>query len=154
MEAFSGFEKMVDIPVLKQQPASTRKIDNQVLVDGDMKMKWDKAKRGKEMAAALIAINEILLHDVNQAISCIRGDLVQLVEQHTRLSLVGSCSAHVRSVVGFLELQCRSMEAKGYQVLLERYNERLGNMMRKLELFNEIEDAQKGVSGEERRDRK
>jgi homoserine acetyltransferase len=144
MDAFSEFEKMVDISVLKQQPASTRKIDTQVLVDEGMRKKWDKAKRGKDTTAALIAINEMLLHDVNRAI---RGDLVELVEQYARLSLVGSCSAQVRSAISYLELQCRSLEAKGYQVLLERVNERLGHMKRKLELLNKMEDAQKGVSG-------
>jgi hypothetical protein len=146
MDAFSNFEKMVDIPVLKQQPASTRKSDHQVLVDKGMKNKWDEAKAGKETTAALIAINEILLHDVNQAINCSRGNLVQFVEQHTRLSLVGSCSAQVRNVVGYLELQCRNMEAMGHRVQLEKAKERLGHMKRKLELLNKIKDAQK-VSG-------
>jgi len=75
MDAFADFEKTVGIPVLKQQPASTHKIDFHVLVDKDMKKNWDEAKRGKERTAALITINEFLLHDANQVISCYYGRL-------------------------------------------------------------------------------
>ena len=121
MDAFSDFEKTVDIPILKQQPASTGKIDNQVLVDQDIKKKWDEAKRGKETTAALIAVNEILLHEANH--SCITGDLVQLVEEYARLSLAGSHPAQVRSTVSFLE----DMEGKGYLVDQEKVKETLGH---------------------------
>jgi len=140
MDAFSDFEKM---PILKQQPASTGKIDNQVLADQDMKKKWDEAKRGKETNVALIAINGILLHDANH--SCITGDLVQLVEQYARLSLAGSCSAQVRSTVSFLERLERSDSG---QVALGDIKGTLGYMKRKLKLLNKVEeDAQKGSSG-------
>jgi len=87
MDAFADFEEMVDIPVLKRQPASTHKTDFHVLVDED---------------AALIAINKILLHDANQVMNC-NSDLVQLVEQYARLSLAGNRSAQVRSTFSRLE---------------------------------------------------
>jgi hypothetical protein len=138
----------VNTPALKQQPTTTHKIDNQVLADEDMKKKWDEAKGGKETTAALIAIHEILLHDANQIIRCIMGDLVQLVEQYARLSLAGSCSAQVSSAVGFLE-RVKGMEGMGFgQVKLKKVTESLGYMKKKLEFLNKLEeDAQKGVSG-------
>jgi len=155
MDAFADFEKTVDRPVLKQQPASTHKIDFQVLVDEDMRKKWDEAKRGKETTPALIAINEILLHDANT--SCTMGGLVQPVEHYARLSLAGSCSAQVRSAVIFLEWMGKDiegMEGTGGIEGMESWNmgrvklrESLGRMKRKLELLIKVEDTQKGVSG-------
>jgi len=143
MDAFAVFEKMVDIPPLKQQPVSTHKNDFQVLVDEDMKKNWDEAKRGKETTAALIAINEILLHDANQVTSCI-SDLVQLAGQYARLSLAGSYSAQVRSTVSYLE----RLEGMGHLVDQEKLKKTLGHMKRKLEFLNKVEeDAQKGVPG-------
>ena len=87
MSTFSNFEKTVNIPVLKQQPTATRKINNQVLVDEDMKKNWDKVKDGKERTAALIAVNEMALHVLKQVGICDMGDLVQLMEQYAYLSL-------------------------------------------------------------------
>jgi len=77
MDAFAEFEEPVDIPVLKQQPASTHEI-------------------------AFIAINKFLLHHANQVINC-NSDLVQLVEQYARLSIAGSRSAQVRGTISHLE---------------------------------------------------
>jgi hypothetical protein len=144
MDVFSHFEKMVNIHALKQQPASTRKVDNQLLVSEDMKKKWDEATLGKETAAALIAVIEILVHDDNQVITCTMGDLVQLVGQYARLSLAGSCSAQVKSIVRFLQ----DFDPKRTDVvILERDKENLVHMKRKLEFLNQVEkDAQKGVS--------
>ena len=87
MSTFSDFEKTVDIPVSKQRPTATRKIDNQVLIDEDMKKNWDEAKDGKERTAALIAVNEMALHVLKQVGICDMGDLVQLMEQYADLSL-------------------------------------------------------------------
>ena len=142
MDAFADFEKMIDLPLLKQQPTSTHKIDFQVLVDEDMKWSWDEAKRGKETTAALIAINEILFHDANLVTSCI-SDLVQLAGQYARLSLAGSYSAQVRSTVSFLERMRRMVRF----VDQGKVNETLGHMKKKLELLDKVEDTQKGVSG-------
>jgi hypothetical protein len=135
---------MVNRHALKQQPASTRKVDNQLLVSEDMKKKWDEATLGKETAAALIAVIEILVHDDNQVITCTMGDLVQLVGQYARLSLAGSCSAQVESIVHFLQ----DFDPKNTDVvILERDKENLVHMKRKLEFLNQVEkDAQKGVS--------
>jgi hypothetical protein len=149
MDAFSDFDKTVDIPVLKQQPMTTRRVDDQVLVNEDMKKKWDEAKDWKETTAALIAINEIVLSDLNQAINCGTDHLVQLVGQCARLSLAKSCSVQIRNAVRFLEQKYIAMEKYGTaREKVEEVKESLDHMKRKLELLSKVEeDAQQGVSG-------
>ena len=144
MKAFSIFEKTV---ISKQQPITTRKIeiDNQVLVDEDMKKKWDNARNAKETTAALIAVNEMRLHQLKQVNDCATGDLAQLVGQYVRLSLAGSCSEQVRSAVRCLEAAKRKPI---YDYGLTTFGESLDHMKSKLELLNKVEeDAQKVVSG-------
>ena len=144
MDAFSGFEKTINTPVLKQQPTTTRKIDGEVLVDEDMKKKWDKAKDKKETIMTLTAINEMVLHEVNQAIDHAMSDLAQLVERFDSLSLAGSYSAQMRTAVRFLEgMEKRTIEREKR----ENVKESLDHMKRRLELLNKVEDAKKGVSG-------
>jgi DNA repair ATPase RecN len=145
MDAFSDFERTVGIPVLKERPVTIRRIDSQVLVDDNMKKKWEEAKNGKETTAALIAVNEMVLHDLNQVINCPTGPLVQLVEQYARLLLAGSYSTQVRSAVRFLEQK----EKKGIsQDKLEKVKESLDHLKRKLEFLNKVEkDAHQGGSG-------
>ena len=139
MNTFSGFV----IP--KQQSITTRKIDNQVLVDGDMKRKWDDARDGKETTAALIAVNEMRLHQLKQVNNCAAGDLAQLVGQYARLSLAGNCSAQLRSAVRCLEAAKRKAI---YDNGLTTFGESLDHMKSKLEFLNKVEeDAQKVVSG-------
>ena len=128
---------------LKQQSTTTRTIDGRVLVDEDMKKKWDKAKDGKEMSTTLIAINDMVLHELNQAINCAMGDLMQLMERYDGLSLAGSCSAEVRGVVRLLEA-LEKMDIRKDE--LEKVKESLGHMKRRLELLSIVEDeAKKGV---------
>ena len=137
MDAFSHFEKTVDIPVLKQQRTTTRIIDNQALVDGDAKKKWHKAKDGKERTATLIVVNEMVLHHLNRVINCARRDLVQYAD----LSLGGSYSAQARSAVGFLEEYIAKEEKWIGRDELYRVKESLGHMKRKLDLLNEVEEG-------------
>jgi DNA repair ATPase RecN len=144
MNTFSGFEKTVDVNGLKQQPTATHEIDSQVLVDEDMKEKWDEAKDGKETTTTLIAVNEMVLHELNQAIDCAMGNLVQLVERYDRLSLVVSYSAQVRSAIKVLE---DMKERTIWMSTLEKAKESLDYMKRMLELLNEAEDAKKGSAG-------
>ena len=144
MDAFSDFEKIVDIPDLKQPPTTTHKIDNQVVVDEDMKNKWDEAKDGKERTTALIAVNEMVLHGLKQVTNLAMSDLVQLVEQYACLSVAGSCSAQVRHEASHLTVMERSV---GHPYS-EEFRERLGHKERQLELLNRVEeDTLKGVSG-------
>ena len=144
MNTFSDFEKTIDIPVSKQRPTATRKIDNQMLVDEDMKTKWDEAKDGKERIAALIAVNEMALHILKQVVNCTTGDLEQLVEQYSDLSLAGSCSVLAKNAVKFLEAMEKEIIDK---TQLKTVKESLGHMKRKLKLLKKIEDVPKGVSG-------
>ena len=148
MSVFSHFEKTTDILVLKQQHTTTRKIDNQVLVDEDMKKKWGEAKDGKETTATLIAVNEMVLHHFNQATNCAARDLVQLVDQYANLSFAGSCSARVRSAVRFLEDCIAKEKRKIGQDELQKVKGSLDHMMRKLEVLKKVEETR-----EECRDR-
>lgn len=141
-------------PFLQQQPTGTRTADSQVLVDEYRKKKWDLAKDEKEATTALIAINEVILRGFNQVINCATSNLVQLVEQYAHLSLVGSCSAQVRSAFRFLEqvyIAMKSMErARIDRDTLEKVKKSLGHMERKLELLNKVEEdtqKEKGMSG-------
>jgi hypothetical protein len=139
MNTFPGFEKIVDIPVSKQQPIPTRKTDNLFDEYTKRKWKWDKAKNGKETTAALIVVNEMVLYHLKQVTNCATGDLVQLVEQYARLSLVGSCSARVRTAITLLEGAVLVSNDKAKAKVT------LDHMERKLELLNKIEeDIQKG----------
>jgi IS1 family transposase len=150
MDAFSNSDKTIDVPTRKQQPMITHNIDNQVLVGEDIKKKWDEAKNGKETAAALIAVNEMVLHDLNQVINRATGDLTHLAERYSRLSLAGSCSDQMRSAVRFLEQQHMAMKRnRTAQEKVENVKESLRHMKRKLELLNKVERYRK-----ECRDRK
>ena len=143
MAAFSGSEKTADIPILKQQSTTTREIDGQVLVDKDMKMKWDEAKDGNQITTTLIAVNEMVLHELKPAIECAMGDLVQLVGWYDGLSLAGGCSAEVRGVVWSLEA-LENMDIEKDE--LKEVKENLAHMKRRLELLSIVEDeAKKGV---------
>jgi hypothetical protein len=139
MDAFSNSDKTVNIPIRKQQSTTTHKIHNKVLVDEDIKKKWDEAKDGKETTAALIAVNEMVLHDLNQVIACVTNNLVPLAERYARLSLAGSCSAQVRSAVRFLEEQYHHMEVMRGRIAQEKVKESLDHMKWKLELLNKVE---------------
>ncbi len=143
MDAFSDFEKIVDIPDLKLPPTTIRKIDSQVLMDENMKKEWDEAKDRKERIATLIAVNEMVLHGIKQVINSALGELVQPVEHYARLSLAGSCSAQMRGEIKSLG----AMVKRRFTYYEAEYRKRLDQKKRKLELLNEVEDALKGVSG-------
>ena len=144
MDAFSDFEKIVDIPDLKQPPTTTRKIDSQVLVDEDMKKKWHMAKDLKERIAAILAVNEMVLHGLKQVIDSATSDLVPLTEQYSRLSLAGSCSAQVRGEIKCLEAMERTASPRHKEEVWKR----LCHKRRQLKLLNSVEeDALKGVQG-------
>ena len=87
MDAFSNFQKTVDIPVSKQLPTATRKIENQALVEQGPTKTWAVVKDEKETTVALIALNEMVLHNLDQAIDRDPHDLIQLVEEFDSLSL-------------------------------------------------------------------
>ena len=147
MNTFSDFEKIVDIPISKQRSTATRKIDHQVLIDEDMKQKWDEAKDSKERTAGLIAVKEMALHILKQVGNCDTGNLVQLVKQYADLSLAGSCTMRAKSTVKFLEDKAKARSVRG-ENRPDTVKVDLDHMKRKLELLNKLEeDLQKGVSG-------
>lgn len=141
MDAFSDFEKTV----VKQQPTTAHKIENRVLVDEYMKKKWDEAKRGKETTAALIAVYEMVLHGLNQGTDFAMGDLVQLVEQCTSLSLTG-ISRQARGAIGFLKREYEHAKYRRPVSELDEIKRNLGHWTRKLELLRKVEEeAQNGA---------
>ena len=79
--------------------ATTQKYDIQALLYEDTKRRWNEEKDGKVATTTLTAVDEMIQHELNQAINYAMGGLVQLVERYDRLSLVGSCSAQVRGAV-------------------------------------------------------
>jgi len=141
MDSFSNFEKTVDMPVTKQQPKTTRKIDKQVLVNQDMKKQWETAKDEKEKTAALIAVNEMVLYDLRQVISRPTNNLVPLLEEYARLSLTGSFSVHMESTIKFLEQKYIVMEETGAsQDELEKVKRSMDQMKRELGLLDNTKE--------------
>ena len=102
-----------------------------------MKKQWEEAKDGKKTTAAIIAASEKVVSDLNQAINSAINNLAQLVGRHARLSLTGSFAAQVGGTVRLLEQNYLALEGKGVgSDQLQRVNESLDRMKRKLELLN------------------
>jgi hypothetical protein len=111
--------------------------DAQVSIDRNMKKNYEKAKDGKEKAAALVEASEQVLHDLNQVIGYATGNLEQQVEQYANLSLSGSFSAQVGSAVRLLEQNYAALETKDVDPdQLKKVKRSLDHMKRKLELLN------------------
>ena len=137
----SDFEKTVDMPVSKQQPMTTRRIDKQVLVNHYMKKKWETAKDEKEKTTALIAVHEMVLHDLKQAISRATNKLTPLLEQYAYLSLTGSFSVQMESAIKFLEQKDIVMEETGVsQDRLRKVKKNLDEMERELEFLDNTKE--------------
>ena len=99
--------------------------------------KWEKAKDEMEKTAILVAVRKEVLHDLDHILNCATNELAQQVERYTALSLLGSLSAQVGSAVRFLEQTYNGLKEKGVgEYHLEKVNESLGAMKRKLELLN------------------
>ena len=109
-----------------------------------MKKKWDEAKDGKERTAALIAVNEMVLHGLKQVSGCATGDLVQLVERYIRLSLVGSCSAQVRSAMEQESMKLARIDGISTP---ERVTESLDHMKRELKPLKRVEERTQKEKG-------
>ena len=142
MAAWSNFEKAIDNAAREQQPTATHKIDKRMSADQEMRKRWEAAKDGKEKIMALIAVNELVLYDLNQAIHRATNDLAQLMEQHGGLSLSGSFLEQLYSGVRLLKQRYKGMEKTGAD--LQTVKRSLDVMKRKLEfLSNAAKDAQK-----------
>ena len=108
--------------------------DTQVLVDRNMKEQWEEAKDVKENTAAIVAASKEMVSDLDQAINNAINSLAQLVERYARLSLSGSFAAPVSSTVRLLALEGKGVGPDQ----LQRVNESLDHMKRKLELLNNM----------------
>ena len=145
MEAFSNFEEIVDIPVSKQQSTYNGKTDRRVLVD--VKKEWEAAKKDeKERIATFIAVNEMVLHDLDPAINRARNDLVQLMEQYDCLSLTGSFVAQIERAAWSLERESATIEEKRiWDPNLKKVKEDLDHMKKMLELLRHIQETHKNA---------
>ena len=70
-------------------------------------------KDEQEQTKVLIAVNEMVLHDLNQATSRSTNNLASLLVQYTSWSLTGSLSVQVESTVKFLKQKHIVMEGTG-----------------------------------------
>ena len=111
--------------------------------------KSSAVKDEKEKTTALIAINEIVLHKLNQAIDGAPSDLAQLVEDYGRFSLSGSFLEQLGSTIRLLEQRYKDMENSGMGPLhLQEKKKSLDDVKRKLEFLNSAkENAQKSLLG-------
>ena len=142
MDVFSHFEKASNAPAREQQPTTAHKIDKRMSVDQEMKRRWEAAKDGKEKTAALIAVNELVLYDLNQVIHRATNDLAQLMEQFGGLSLSGCFLEQLGSAVRLLEQRYKDIEKT--EADPQRVKKSLGAMRRKMEfLCNAMENAQR-----------
>jgi len=125
-------------PPGSQQPTTARKIDKRMLVDYEMKTRWEAAKDGKEKSVALIAVNELLPYDLNRAIhrrGASNGTVWRLVVIWMLFGAVGQCC----QASG---IETKDMEKTGAGP--QRVKKSLGAMKRKLEfLCNAMENAQR-----------
>jgi hypothetical protein len=85
-------------------------LDKQVLVNQDMKRRWEAAKDEKEKAAVLLAASNKVLNDLNQVVSRATTQLAQVAQRYGRLSLLGSVSDEVGSAVRLLEQHHKNLE--------------------------------------------
>ena len=146
MDAFSDFQKIVDIPISKQLPTATRKIDKQVSVEQGLTKTWEAVKDERETTVALIALNEMVLHELDQAIDRDPHDLIQLVEEFDSLSLTGGVLAHMERTVRFMEEKYTAMKKKHVdQVELVNVRENLDHMKKELELLSHTVEARKNT---------
>ena len=141
MDSFSNFEKTVDVLVSKRQPMATRTIDRGVLANQDITELWEMVKDEQEQTTALIAVNEMVLYDLKQAISHATNNLEPLLEQYAYLSLTGSLSVQMESTVKFLEQKYIVMRRTGAsQDELKTVKMSLDQMKRELELLDSTKE--------------
>lgn len=111
--------------------------DTQVLIDQEVKKKWEKAKDEKAKTAVLGTFREKVLHTLNQVIDDGICDLARLVEQYSALALSGGFSAQVDNTVKLLEQHYITLKAKSVdEGQRQKVEESLECMRKKQELLN------------------
>ena len=134
MGAFADFNKTVATPGLTQRSRTARS-----------EKRRKTAKDEKETTAALIAVNEMVLHELEQLRDHATNDLMQLMEQFVGLSLTESFSVQV--AVQVLKQEYLAVERKVIdEDELERIKKYFARVKRKLELLNNAKvNGQGGV---------
>ena len=134
MGAFADFNKTVATPGLTQRSRTARS-----------EKRRKTAKDEKETTAALIAVNEMVLHELEQLRDHATNDLMLLVEQFVGLSLTESFSVQV--AVRVLKQEYLAVERKVVdEDELERIKKYFARVKRKLELLNNAKvNGQGGV---------
>jgi len=142
--SFSSIDNTANMTTWEQLLTTTHKIEKQVFVE-DTNRRCEMVKDEKEKTTALIAINEIVVHNLNQAIDRATNDLVQLVEEHGRSSLSGGFLDQLGSTIRLLEQRYVDMENNwAGQFTLQERKKGLDDVKRKLALLNSAkENAQK-----------
>ena len=122
-------------------------VDTQVLIDQDVKKKWETAKDEKGKTAVLVTFREKLLYKLDHVINGGIGDLARLVERYSELALSGGFLAQVDKTVKLLEQHYIALRAKSVdEGQLQKVEESLDDMRKKLELLtNAKETARKEV---------
>jgi len=123
-------------------------IDRQVLIDDNVKQKWESAKDGKEKVAVLIKLHANVLGAIIQVFNNATSELAPLLERYARLSLAGGLSVQKDNTVKLLKQRYAALERKYVdQDQIQKANVRLGQVKRKLELLNIVEDERKESTG-------
>jgi anti-sigma-K factor RskA len=86
--------------------------ETQVLVDDNMRRKWEVEKDEKEKIEALVATSKSALGDLSRIIDGSMVELARSAEEYARLSLSGSFSAPWRRQSGFWNSGAREWRRK------------------------------------------
>ena len=125
----------------EQLLTTTHKNETQISVE-DAKRRWEMVGDEKEKTTALIAINEIVLHKLNQAIGRATSDIAQLLDEYGHFSLSGSFLEQLGSTIRLLEHRYKDMEKS------EAGQLHLQEKKKKLEFLNSAkENAQRSMLG-------
>ena len=120
-------------------------IDTRVLIDQDVKKKWETAKDEKGKMAVLVTFREKVLQELNHGINGSIGDLAQLVERYSYSTLSGGFLAQLDKTVTLLEQHHTALKGKCVdQDQIHKVEESLDHTRMKLELLiNAKESARK-----------
>ena len=112
-----------------------------MLVDNDMKKRWEVAKNQKEKTEALMATIKHALDDLGYAMDEGMGELMRSAEEYARLSLSGCCLGPLEKATRFLEDQIKSMEGQGVsRDQLKKMQGSVEKMKRRLDDLNDAKE--------------
>jgi len=119
-------------------------LDEQVVVNPDMKKQWENARGDKEKNEVPLASYKEALNGCNRRIDDATQGLARLAEDYSYLSLSGSFSAQVEKAVRLLQQSYKGMESKGVdEEQLQKMREALDVMKKKLSVLKEANAKRK-----------